>query len=251
MNVPTNLKHETKQIWLKDTGPYVKTWGEAGLDLFAEFIDGIQGLVDYAKIAVDRISRDGYKRKYEIYRDAGIRTYVDHGPFGRARMLGLADEFVDDAAHMGIGVVEFWNIGEPLSDRRWKELTHRVLNHGMEVTFEFHPPGKWNKYAESRPVTADDILRAADPVLDAGASYLMLDHDTLKHCGSAMEEVYNGVLERVGRKHVVLEIESQQYWQHILLFYRHFGTDVNISNVTFDQILAVDVLRAQVERESR
>ena len=236
-----------RRNWLKDNGTFVKKFGPtpAAFDLLGEHLDVIRDRGSYVKVVTDRIPREPLIEKMRLYRDRGLRTYLDHAYFGRARMYGDLEQRVGDAHELGVAAIEFYNIGEPIAPDRWRDLYRRATDTGLEVIYEYHPPMKFGRPGDPSHavrVDADEILRVAGTVLDCGARYLMLDHDTHKHAVGGLD-TYEQVMDRLGRDRVVVEVESQAILRDMRLFIGRFGRDVPLSNITFEQALAIEALR--------
>jgi phosphosulfolactate synthase (CoM biosynthesis protein A) len=240
---------KTGQTWLKDTGAFERNFGEeGGYEKLKAFLNEVASKVDYVKLGATQHTgkqRDGFIKKMALYRDADIRPYLDHQYFRNARMVGNLEQSIEDAAKLGMAAMEFWNVGEPISPKRWADLVRLATKNSIQVIFEFHPQTWFDPFAPLEPTTAEEIWETVEPCFDAGASLLMIDHKEFDYLGDRAEEELKKLITRLGKEKMVFEVESEKYWEHLKRYFRLLGPDVSVANIIPDQVYSVDVLREE------
>ena len=238
-----------RQIWLKDSGHFQRKWGEEKeLEKLTEFLQKEASGIDYVKFGPSHLvgrRRERLPAKTEIYRRFSLIPYLDHAYFRDARSENRLEEAIAEVPSLGVAAMEFWNIGEAISPARWKELVTQASRSGVQIIYEFHPAHHFDPAIPPEATTAEDILRAAAPCLEAGATHLMFDHKEFDHLAERAERELPKLVSELGSSRVIFEVETSKHREHLELYFRYLGPDINVANIAPDQVGDVASLRSK------
>ncbi|MFC1717290.1 phosphosulfolactate synthase [Candidatus Poribacteria bacterium] len=246
--VPTFSKpRQIRQTWLKDPGFSQARWGEKmGLIELPDFLEVMAPRLDYVKLFPDHAinaPQEWFMRKLSTYIEYSVIPYFDHAYFQQAYRRGKTEQAIVAAAELGIQAMEFMNVNPPISAQRWTQLVKLGAANNVRVIFEFHPPQMYDRNQPEGPTSSEDILSAAMPCLDAGATALMIDHKEFDLHGERAEEELGKLIDQLSFSRLIFEVDSPAWHQYLRHYFRFFGSDANVSNILPGQAPEVEKLR--------
>ena len=250
-----------RQTWLKDSGQFEKPaqFADGSWDIkLTSFLEEIAADLDYVKVLPEKrlpphyasaAERERFIKKMELYTSFDVTPYFDHQYFRNARMVGNLERSIENAGALGAKAIEFWNIGEAITARRWAEVVRVAQAADLEVIFEFHPVPVFDRFSPERAINTAEILEAAKPCFDAGVRLLMIDHKVLDYLGEGAAEVLPQLVDTLGAENIIFEVESDKFRQHMKRYLGILGPDINVSNITPDQAFSVEAMRREAARK--
>ena len=251
--VPTFTKpRELRQTWLKDVGydeaPYLERMGLVEL---ADFLEVTAPRLDFVKIVTNQViysPTDWMKRKIETYQRYDIEPYLDHTYFMRAFQHNVVDEAIVAGRALGFRVIEFMNTWDDVSPQQWQTWRQLALDNDMRIIFEFHPRYNWDRSQPEQASSAEVMLEAAMPFLEAGAFKVMIDHDEFEFLGDQASDEIGKLIDKLGLELLVFEVDSptsgrDKWKRHLTSYISLFGPDCNISNIMPSQAMFVESMR--------
>ena len=242
------------QIWLKDVGfdEAPKYSERMGLVELADFLEVAAARLDYVKIVTTQVlfsPADWLKRKIKTYQRFGIEPYLDHTYFMRAYRQGVVEKAIVAGSELGFRTIEFMNTGTDVGTeqgRAWRQL---ALDNDMRIIFEYHPPRNWDPNQPACASSSQEILKAAEPFLEAGSFAVMLDHEEFDLQGDRAVDEIGMVIEALGLETLVFEVTSpkegpKNKWQRNLeSYFKMFGPELNVANIMPSQAMFVESIR--------
>ena len=73
----------------------------------------------------------------------------------------------------------------------------------------------------------------------------MIDHKEFDFLGERAEAELGKLVDVLGLHRIVFEVESEKFWEHLKTYFRLFGPDANVANITPDQAFAVEPMRRE------
>ncbi|MBV7335299.1 phosphosulfolactate synthase [Chloroflexi bacterium TSY] len=243
---------ELRQTWLKDVGydeaPYLERMGLVEL---ADFLEVTGPRLDHVKIVTNQIlysPADWMRRKVATYQQYDVEPYLDHTYFMRAYEHGVVDKAIVAAHALGFRVVEFMNTGDDVTPQQWQAWRQLALDNDMRFYFEYHPLHNWDPNQPKRASSAEEMLRAATPFLEAGAFKMMIDHDAFDLLGEQAADEIGPLIDELGLAKLVFEVDSpkagrDRWHQHLKRYFTLFGPECNVSNIMPSQAMFVESMR--------
>jgi phosphosulfolactate synthase (CoM biosynthesis protein A) len=234
-----------RQTWTKDYGPHAGSDG-IGLHDLTEFLELAAERFDRVKfmhVQAIYAPRDWYMRKIALYARHGIAPYMDHQYFRHASRLGKIERAILGVRELGIASIELMNVPDEITPDRWRDIVRFAIENEVEPFYEFHPPRGREPLSPPRAASAEEIIRAAEPALEAGATCLLLDHLNVDLLAERAGDVFGRVVEQFGSERVIFEVETPTWREQLQVYLRLFGPDVNVANFVPWQALQVEALR--------
>ena len=238
---------QVRQTWLKETGVSRGRWSDKmGLRGLADYLEVMAPRVDYVKVVPNHVinsSHEWFMRKVSTYMEYSVAPYFDHAFFKQIHSQGKIEQGIAAAAELGMPAMEFMNVYPTISARRWTELVKLATANNVNVIYEFHPPHTVDKNQPKKPATSEEILRAAMPCLEAGATFVMFDHKEFDMHGERAAEAMEKLVDELGHARLVFEVDSSTWSEHLRRYFRLFGSEINVSNIFPSQVMEVEKLR--------
>jgi len=206
-----------------------------------------QGLyVDEAKIAasIPRVMPKTYlRKKIAVYQSKGIFTF----PGGLFTELAIAqgnyEVFLGETAEAGFSGIEVSDNLLKIDPPQKKAVISRaVKEYGLTVMGEV---GR-----KEGSMTQEELIADVENCLDAGASIVLLEAHELFH-GDIRQDVLEELAKRVPLERIMFELPvavlpgvTKAYKVQVLFWMiKHFGTDVNLANVEWDEVYFTEITR--------
>ncbi len=202
--------------------------------------------VDEAKIAagIPRVMpADLLKKKIELYRNHQIPCF----PGGLFTELAIAqgnyEQFLEEALKAGFRAIEVSDNLLTLSagDKR-RHIRRAAEDFGLTVMGEV---GR-----KEGSLSGDELIADVENCLEAGATLVLLEAHELFH-GEIRQDVIEALTRRVPEKKLMFELPvvvlpdvTREYKHRVCAWLvRHFGTEVNLANVEWDEIYFTEIVR--------
>lgn len=207
----------------------------------------MQGIyVDEAKLAagIPRVMPEKMvKKKIEAYAEHEIPCF----PGGLFAELAIAqgnfDLLLTEAKKMGFGAIEVSDNLLTLSAPDKKRYIRRAVeDFGLTVM------GEVGRKEGNLP--GDELIADVENCLEAGASLVLLEAHELFH-GEIRQDVIENLTQRVPVEKLMFELPvvvlpdvTKDYKMGICAWLvKHFGTEVNLANVEWDEIYFTEIIR--------
>jgi phosphosulfolactate synthase len=181
----------------------------------------------------------GYRKKIEIYRNAGIVPYFGGTLFEVFAIRNMFDEYVRFALDSEITLVE-------VSDGSYEMEREIKLDYISRLTKHFTVISEVGSKKKDVVYTPEEWVKMMKQELEAGSVKVIAEAresgtvGIYNDDGSVNNELIAKISEEVGNNNVLWEApaKSQQAW-----FIKHFGADVNLGNISPDEIISLETLR--------
>ncbi len=207
----------------------------------------LQGFyVDEAKIAagIPRVMPAALvKKKIAAYTEHKIPCF----PGGLFTELAIAqgnyDQFLEEAKKVGFGAIEVSdNLLKISLDDKKRYIRRAIEDFGLTVMGEV---GR-----KEGSLAGDDLIADVENCLEAGATLVLLEAHELFH-GEIRENVIDSLTQRVPGEKLMFELPvvvlpdvTRDYKHRVCAWLvRHFGTEVNLANVEWDEIYFTEIVR--------
>ena len=202
--------------------------------------------VDEAKLAggIPRIMPEiMVKKKIAAYADHKVPCF----PGGLFAELAIAqgnfDHFLDEAKKIGFGAIEVSDNLLTISPAEKKKYIRRAVE-----DFNLTVMGEVGR--KEGIMTGDELIADVENCLEAGASLVLLEAHELFH-GDIRQEVIENLTQRVPLAKLMFELPvvvlpdvTKDYKTRICAWLvKHFGTEVNLANVEWDEIYFTEIVR--------
>lgn len=215
---------------------------------------GAQGIyVDEAKLAasIPRVMPEEYlKKKIAAYQVEGIFTF----PGGLFTELAIAqgnyEAFLEGAKEAGFSGIEVSDNLLQISSRDKRAVISRAANdYGLTVMGEV---GR-----KEGCMTGEELIADVENCLEAGASLVLLEAHELFH-GDIRQDVLEEMGKRIPVEKLMFELPvtvlpdvTKSYKAKVLFWLvKHFGTEVNLANVEWDEIYFTEITRRGASGET-
>lgn len=196
--------------------------------------------IDYLKLGFGTsVFTPDVKKKIEVYESAGVRTYLGGTLFEAYVIRNMFDEYVELITKLGIKSIEIsdgsYEMDQDIKTEYIKRLSDKfyVLSEvGSKKKDVLYTPEEWVEMmaaelkAGSRKVIAEARESGTTGIYNSDGSVNTILIDKLS--------------EEVGFDNIIWEapLKSQQAW-----FIKEFGANVNLGNISPDEIIALESLR--------
>ena len=220
-------------------------WG-LPLGLQRDCIESHGFYVDEAKIAagIPRVMPAGLlKKKIASYGNYQIPCF----PGGLFTELAIAqgnyDRFLEEALIVGFGAIEVSDnllTLRPADKRRY--IRRAVDDFGLTVMGEV---GR-----KEGSMSGEELIDDVENCLEAGATLVLLEAHELFH-GEIRQDVIDALIRRVPENKLMFELPvvvlpdvTRDYKHRVCSWLvRHFGTEVNLANVEWDEVYFTEIVR--------
>ena len=173
---------------------------------------------------------------------------MDHTYFKYAYKNNIVEKAIEYGKNLGFESMEFMNTGDDVSKKQWKIWRNCAKELSMKFMYEHHPLRNWKKGSPDIPSTVEEILNTAEPFLNDGAHFVVLDHEEFELQENRAKAVFDEVIDYIGLEKISLEVtsprEGLKRWKEDLSAYiQLFGTECNVCNIMPSQIFQVEPMR--------
>ena len=213
----------------------------------AESLMNISGeYVDYLKFGWGTSivhEQEIIKSKVEMYKSHDITPYTGGTLFELAYKNGKLTEFFEEARNLGFPAIEIsdGSISIPHEDKL--NSIKRAQNEGFEVLSEV---GKKDP-ALDKELSLDERISLMQKELDAGSSLIIVEAreggkniGIFDKSGNAKEDEIDCILDKIESKKILWEAPNKDQQVFFIL---KLGNDVNLGNVSSDDITSLETLR--------
>jgi len=214
-----------------------------------DFLKIAADIIDYAKFIDHPGYMAGYpkeliREKINIYKDYGIPCSPGGIPFEVAVLQGKVEEYFKRLSELGFAGVEISEdvIPQPLKPSERESCIKRAKELGLEVFTELG-----RKFPDA-PLERNEVIESALNDLKAGAKKVVIENSDLVKLRTEDPTFFADILQEVGKEHLVFEAGPGEWPTLAAWMIRTLGPDVNIENVTDQQIITLDAMRRQLHR---
>jgi phosphosulfolactate synthase len=220
-------------------------WG-LPLGLQEDCLD-IHGLyVDEAKIAggIPRVMpEDALRKKIAAYASHKIPCFPGGAFTELAIAQGNYDQFLEEAKKLGCEAIEVSENLLTLSPSDKKRYIRRAV-----TNFDLSVMGEVGRKEGS--LSDDELIADVENCLEAGATLVLLEAHELFH-GEIRQDVIEALTQRVPIEKLMFELPvvvlpdvTRDYKHRVCTWLvQHFGTEVNLANVEWDEIYLTEIIR--------
>lgn len=206
--------------------------------------------IDWAKlihIGLTPALPEGWlRKKLELYRSFGIRTYPGGVPYQMALVQNQLEPYFDWLVELGFDGVEIAD--DAMETVMPRELRARAIRMAVERGLEVHT--ELGKKAPEAPLDLDEAYESIRHDLDLGVSHCVIERSELEPYleGNRKVEHLLDFVERIGLKNLLFE-PGPFGWPRVHRWcFQQFGKQVNLGNITKDEILYVEWSRIGLSR---
>ncbi len=184
-------------------------------------------------------------RKLHLYRERGIKTYPGGIPYQVALTKNKVEEYFDWLVEMGFDAVEIAEdaMKSVMPTEKRGELINMAIDRGLEVHTEI---GK--KHPE-KPLQLDEAFESIMYDLNLGVSHCVIERSELDvYIQSGDASPLLGLVEQVGLKNLLFEPGPFGWPQVHKWCFQTFGRNVNLGNISKEEILYVEWSRIGMSR---
>ena len=202
---------------------------------------------DYVKLGFGTsLIAPGLKEKIKIYRDAGVIPYFGGTLFEAFVVRDMFEEFVRYLDEYGIDLVEVSDGSYDIEHSKKLDFISKLAKRGSVIS-EVGSKKKEVVYS------SDAWVAMMKSELDAGSKKVIAEAresgttGIYNEDGSINTKIINAISENVKLENVIWEapLKSQQVW-----FIKHFGHNVNLGNISPDEVIPLESLRLGLRRDT-
>ncbi len=242
-----------RQTWLKDVGfheaPHYLE--RLGLIELKDFLDVCSDRIDYVKFTTPQVlySPEGWlKKKINLYKKYDVIPFLDHTYFKFAYKNNCVEFAIENGKSLGFESIEFMNTGTDISEKQWSTWRKLAKKISLKFMYEHHPLRNWKIDNLDIASSSGDILRSAEPFLNDGADFVILDHEEFELQGKKAKNNFDKIIKKLGLDMLCFEVTSpreglKQWSKDLSTYIELFGSECNVCNIMPSQILQVEPIR--------
>ena len=244
---------QLRQTWLKDVGfheaPHYLE--RLGLNELEDFLEVAADRIDYVKFTTPQVlysPREWLNKKLGLYKKYDVIPFLDHTYFKFAYKKKCVEHAIEHGKALGFDSMEFMNTGGEVSEKQWSDWRKLAKKVSIRFMYEHHPLRNWKHGSPDIPSTSEEILKTAEPFLNDGADFVILDHEEFELQNDNAKNVFDKVIKNLGLEKLCFEVTSpreglKQWHKDLSAYIKLFGQDCNVCNIMPSQILQVEPLR--------
>lgn len=192
---------------------------------------------------ISRYSKEWFDKKFQIYRQYGIRSMPGGIPFEVATLQGNTEALFHRLKEIGFDGVEISeDVIDPLPKLERDAVIRRAMAAGLEVITEL------GRKVPDKPIDVDWAVGLAINDLELGVKKITLEHSELRLFHKDGADPLFKLVDRVGLEHLIFEPNPGGWpWLHIWLIEK-LGPDVNLGNIYPEELLVLDAMRRGMSR---
>lgn len=187
--------------------------------------------------------RDIIKEKVEMYKSRNITPYTGGTLFELAFSQDKLDEFFEEAHELGFPAVEISDGSYGIDHETKLNAIRRAREEGFQVLSEV---GKKNPELD-REISLEERVRMMNDELEAGSSYIIVEAreggkniGIYDKSGNVKDEEVNYINDNVESDRILWEAPNKDQQ---IFFVLNFGKDVNLGNISVDDITSLETIR--------
>lgn len=217
-----------------------------GLETANSLMDISGEYVDYLKFGWGTSivhEQDIIKAKVEMYKTHKITPYTGGTLFELAYMNDKLEEFFDEAHSLGFPAIEISDGSTNIPAEKKLECIELAREDGFEVLSEV---GKKDPKLD-KELSLDERIGLMQQELDAGSSLIIVEAreggkniGIFDESGKAKEDEIDTILDKINADKILWEAPNKDQQVFFIL---KLGNDVNLGNVSSDDITSLETLR--------
>ncbi len=217
-----------------------------GLETAESLMDISGEYVDYLKFGWGTSivhEQDIIKSKVEMYKNHDITPYTGGTLFELAYRKDKLDEFFAEAHNLGFPAIEISDGSSSIEFSEKLNCIKLAKNEGFEVLSEV---GKKNPVLD-KELTLDERIDYMKEELNAGSSLVIVEAreggkniGIFDESGKAKEDEIDCILENIDSNKILWEAPNKDQQVFFIL---KLGNDVNLGNISSDDITSLETLR--------
>ncbi len=205
-----------------------------------ELIDSAAHLVDFVKLGFGTsIVTNKLQEKINLYKEANIKVYFGGTLFEAFIIRGMFDEYEKLLQQFGLECVE-------VSDGSMSMEVEEKCQYISKLSEKYLVLSEVGSKVADVSLTSEEWINNMDRELKAGAEFVIAESREsgtvgIYHSdGSADVELIEKIHESIPENKIIWEApaKSQQAW-----LIKHFGANVNLGNIAYNEIHALETLR--------
>jgi phosphosulfolactate synthase len=211
------------------------------MEVAGEIVDRVK-LNDHCGV-LSRYSEQWFARKFQIYRQHGIRCMPGGIPFELAALQGKTEYLFTRLREVGFDTVEISEDVIPAIPRDDRNLMIRqAISAGLEVITEL------GRKVPDSPIDVDLAVEMATNDLELGVRKVTLEHSELRLFHEGDSEPLRRLVDRIGLEHLIFEPNPGGWpWLHVWLI-ENLGPHVNMGNIYPEELVVLDAMRRGMTR---
>lgn len=217
-----------------------------GLETASSLMDISGEYVDYLKFGWGTSivhEQDIIRAKVEMYKSHQITPYTGGTLFELAYKNGRLNEFFNEAHELGFPAIEISDGSTIISHEDKLECIELACDDGFEVLSEV---GKKDPILD-KEMSLDDRIKAMNDELNAGSSLIIVEAreggkniGIFDKSGKAKEDEIDTILNNVDNEKILWEAPNKDQQVFFIL---KLGNEVNLGNISSDDITSLETLR--------
>lgn len=186
---------------------------------------------------------DIIREKVKMYRSHNIIPYTGGTLFELAFSQDKLDEFFAEARELGFPAIEISDGSYGMDHETKLNAIRRAREEGFQVLSEV---GKKNPELDSE-ISLEERVRMMNDELEAGSSYIIVEAreggkniGIYDKSGNVKEDEVNYINDNVERDRILWEAPNKDQQ---IFFVLNFGKDVNLGNISVDDITSLETIR--------
>lgn len=211
-----------------------------GVKQVENFCESYAHLVDFVKLGfgTSYISKD-VDLKLKLYREAGIKVYFGGTLFEVFIIRGMYDDYLKLLKKYKMDTVE-------VSDGSISIPHAKKCEYIEKLSKDFHVLSEVGSKEEGIIIHPARWIKMMNTELEAGSSHVIAEAreggnvGIFHRNGSAHVMLINRIVSNVKQDRIIWEtpMKSQQVY-----FIKHFGANVNLGNIGYDDVISLEALR--------
>jgi phosphosulfolactate synthase (CoM biosynthesis protein A) len=226
-----------------DFGP--DTFGWTSPNALADYLECTAEYIDYAKIYAMNallLPADVVKRVIGIYKNANIIPYAGGILFEYACLKNELDDYIRHLKKLGMPQLEVSENYLELTDKQRMQMIDRMHAEGFKVIYEF---GRKNP---TEPFSADILENIILSNHAAGVEHTIIEQSEIDFVSAHDPTVLNQIVSSSWFSHVFIEADPYAFPKGHVGLLEKFGSNVNLANITADQVLRLQGFRYGIGR---
>lgn len=213
-----------------------------------DFLDMAGDVLDRAKLSdhtglIGRFPAAYIRRKNALYRKYKVPTYPGGVPFELAYLERKVKPFFEAALGLGFAGIEISaDTIPPIPRQERTALIKTAKRLGLEVHTEV------GEKLSDTAIQVDDAVASIQADLEAGAHKVAIENNDLVRLFKHEPRAIVDIVKRVGLEHVSFEIGPAGWPEMPGWLITEFGPDVNVQNITPEQIVPFEAIRRGLNR---
>ena len=226
-----------------DFGP--DTFGWTAPNSLADFLSCTADYIDFAKIYAMNallLPEDAVRRIVQTYKDADIIPYAGGILFEYACLKNEIDGYIRHLKRVGIPQLEISENYLELNNRERLGYIDKLQQAGFGVIYEF---GRKNP---TEIFTAEHLESIIVANRELGVKHTIIEQSEIDYVAAHSPSVLTQIVSSEWFSEVFIEADPYSFPKGHVALLEKFGNDVNLANITPDQVLRLQGFRHGIGR---